>query len=75
MTPAAVDAAEVWQVAAALGLGRTPPPVPDGGTSTAVGSSDDLLAQRVAASKGLAPPPVAAPVGADGTNLLNALRV
>ncbi len=72
MTPADVDAMEVWQVAAALGLGRE---VPVADAAPAVGSTDDLLAQRVAASKGLAPPPVAAPVGADGTNLLNALRV
>lgn len=72
MSPTAVDAMEVWQVAAALGLGR---PVPDAEADPAVGSTDDLLAQRVAASKGLGPPPVAAPVGVDGTNLLNALRV
>lgn len=69
---------EPWQVAAAFGLAREQPEpdeVPDSGPSPALRSSNDLLAQRVAAAKGLAPPPEAAPVGSDGTNLLNALRI
>lgn len=78
MTPADVDAAEVWQVASALGLGRErtdPDEVPDTATGRGLPSSRDLLRQRVAAAKGQAPPPEAAPLGRDGTALLNTLRV